>query len=106
LVGLAGALAAVGDPAAGEIARAWASGAAERTTTVGAALLAHAGRLEFAGTLRGVIRAILGGDDAAVRRSVGTALSWGATSGADTLVGVLVGIEVAVERYRRALAAA
>ena len=106
LVGLAAVLAAIGDPAAGPIAGAWAAGAAESTTTVGAALLAHAGRLEFAGTLQGVVRAILQGDDADVRRTVSTALSWGATSGPDTLVGVFAGIEVALERSRRALAAA
>ncbi len=106
LVGLAAVLAALGDPATGAIARAWASGAADSTTTVGAALLAHAGRLEFAGPLRSAIRSILGGDEADVRRTVATALSWGATSGADTLVGVLAGIEVALERSRRARAAA
>lgn len=101
LVGLTAALAATGHPAARTIARAWAAGAAERTTTVGAALLAHAARLEFAGVLRSVIGAILRGDESEVRRMVRTALSWGATSGADTLVGVLAGLEVVLEPSMR-----
>jgi hypothetical protein len=106
LVGMVAALAATGHPAADAIARAWAADAAERTTSVGAALLRHAARLEFSGSLRSVLGAILDGEEAAVRRSVDVALSWGATSGTDTLVGVLAGLEVALERRGRSEAAA
>jgi hypothetical protein len=106
LVGMTAALAATGHPSARVIARAWAVGAAERTTTVGAALLAHAARLEFAGVLRAVLGAILRGDKSEVRRTVPAALSWGATSGADTLVGVLAGLEVVLEPSRRTEAVA
>lgn len=89
LIGFGAVLAATGDRDARSIMGGWAADARDRTTTVGAALLAHAARLEFARALRDVVGAVLGGTRDDVRMALAPALRWGATSGADTLTGVL-----------------
>lgn len=98
LVGLAAAMVATGDPRARTLAAAWSRDASTRTTAVGAAYLAHAARTEFSAALRRVVAAILGGEDDEVRRSVAVLLAWGATSGADTLRGVVGGVDAALAR--------
>lgn len=98
LVGLAAVLVATRDPRAQTLAAAWSRDASTRTTAVGAAYLAHAARAEFSAALRRVVAAIVGGDDDEVRASVATLVAWGATSGADTLRGVLAGLDASLAR--------
>lgn len=97
LTGLAAALYAVGHPAA-----TWLTGALDdldaRTTFVAAAMLRHAARGEVAERTHRLLAALLApgggaGDDvpAAIRATV----AWGATSGSDLLVGVLLGLDAA-----------
>lgn len=92
LVGLSAALRAVGHPLAGPIAL-HAAARAGATTDVARAALEHAARGEYAERLHAVLEAIARGDDAAVRAQVERALAWGASSGADTMLGVLIGLE-------------
>jgi hypothetical protein len=74
-----------------------------RTTAVAATLLRHAGAGEFAERLHALLAALLGSDDEAIPAAIDRAVAWGATSGTDCLLGVLVGLDVAAG-VRRALA--
>ena len=62
----------------------------------GRALLAHAVRGAYAERLHDVLTAIADGDVGAIGRSVERAMAYGATSGADTLAGLFVALEVAI----------
>jgi hypothetical protein len=94
LVGIEAALHAVGRPPAGFLAL--AMGDVEgRTTTLAATLLRHAGAGEFAERLHTVLAALLGADDEAIPAAIDRAVAWGATSGTDCLIGVLIGLDVA-----------
>lgn len=94
LVGFAAGLAATDHP----LARAFAAGVAREagglTTSVAESYLMHAGRLEFAERVHAAALAVLSGPQAELRTAVTAALAWGASSGADLMVGLLVGIEV------------
>jgi hypothetical protein len=105
LVGLAAALHGLGHPQRGFLADAVAD-AGMRTTSVAASLLRHAAAGEFSERLHALLADLLGDDEGSLRGSVERALAWGATSGADCLVGVLFGLDVAAAGVRRAAASA
>jgi hypothetical protein len=104
LVGLVAGLTVTHHP----LARAFAAGVARQasglTTSVAETYLYHAGRLEFSERVQITAVAILSGPEAELPRAVTAALAWGASSGADLLVGLLVGIQASapdmVERLR------
>ena len=93
LVGIEAALHALARPSAGFLALAM-GGVEERTTALAATLLRHAGAGEFAERLHILLAALLGSDDEAIPATIDRALAWGATSGTDCLLGVLIGLDV------------
>jgi hypothetical protein len=93
LVGFAAGLAATDHPLARPFAQGVAREAKGLTTSVAECYLAHAGRLEFAERVHGTALAVLTGSEGDVRKAVTDALAWGASSGVDLLVGLLVGIQ-------------
>lgn len=95
LVGLTAALRAAGHPMAGEIAGHAALRAAGTTSDIARVALEHAARGEYAERVHDVLDALAHGDEPSVRAQVERALSWGASSGADMLLGVIVGLEAA-----------
>lgn len=94
LVGLAAALATTDHPMARSFAAGVARQAARMTTSVAENYLYHAGRLAFSERVHAAAIAVLTGPQQELRAAVHSALAWGASSGADLLVGLLVGIEV------------
>ncbi len=95
LVGIEAALHALARPSAGFLAL--ASGDVEgRTTALAATLLRHAGAGEFAERLHTLLAALLGSEDEAIPAAIDRAVAWGATSGTDCLLGVLIGLDAAV----------
>ncbi|MBF8289268.1 MAG: hypothetical protein HW391_236 [Chloroflexi bacterium] len=64
-----------------------------RTTLVAAAYLRHAARGEFSGDLHDLLAALLGEDGRSVGSAIDRVVGRGATSGADTLFGVLLGLD-------------
>ncbi len=94
LVGFAAGLAVTDHPLARPFGAGVANDAQGLTTSVAESYLAHAGRLEFAERVHAAALAILSAPEAGVRTAVTDALAWGASSGADLLVGLLVGIQV------------
>jgi hypothetical protein len=93
LVGIEAALHALARPSAGFVAL--ATGDADlRTTALAATLLRHAGAGEFAERLHSLLAALLGSDDEAIPAAIDRAVAWGATSGTDCLLGVLIGLDV------------
>jgi hypothetical protein len=104
LVGVVAGLAVTDHPLAGPFAAGVAHEATGLTTSVAESYLAHAGRLQFAERVQAAALAVLSGPEAELRTAVSEALAWGASSGADLLVGLLVGMQAAapglVERLR------
>lgn len=100
LIGLAAALHATGHPARGFLGEA-VEDAPARTTAVAATLLRHAADGEFSERLQRLLAALLGDEDAAVPPAVEQAIAWGATSGTDCLVGVLFGLDIALNTVPR-----
>jgi hypothetical protein len=94
LVGIEAALHALAHPSAGFLALAMAD-VDERTTDVAATLLRHAAAGEFAERLHTLLAALLGRDDKTIPAAIDRAVAWGATSGTDCLLGVLIGLDVA-----------
>ncbi len=94
LVGVEAALHAVARPSAGFLALAM-SDVEERTTELAATLLRHAAAGEFAERLHTLLAALLGSDDETIPAAIDRAVAWGATSGTDCLLGVLIGLDVA-----------
>ncbi|MEP7040902.1 MAG: DUF2877 domain-containing protein [Chloroflexota bacterium] len=93
LVGLAAGLAATDHPMARSFAAGVARQAVGLTTSVAESYLFHAGRLEFSERVHSAALAVLTSPQRDVPAAVTTALAWGASSGADLLVGLLVGIQ-------------
>lgn len=94
LVGLAAGLAATDHALARPFAAGVAHRAAGRTTSVAESYLVHAGRLEFSERVQSAATAVLTAPEPELlRAAVNAALAWGASSGADLMVGLLVGIE-------------
>jgi hypothetical protein len=104
LVGLLAGLDAIGHPLRAKIGAALAATAPSRTTSVGAATIDHAVRGAYAEWLHDVL-VTLGAVSGAVdplRPAIARAMSVGATSGGDTLVGVFAAMDVADARAERA----
>jgi uncharacterized protein DUF2877 len=95
LVGLLAGLEATHHPARSSLAAAIASEAPSRTTAIGANVLEHAARGEFTARLHDVVIALADDAAAGLDRAVGRAMAYGATSGADTLVGLFLALDVA-----------
>lgn len=95
LVGMAAGVAALATIGTVDAAflRSAADAAPARTTAVGATFLRHAAAGEFANGLHVLIAALLGPDPAAIAPAIVRTVALGATSGADTLVGVLLGLD-------------
>jgi hypothetical protein len=93
LVGLAAGLAATSHPMAHPFAAGIAPRAAGRTTSVAESYLFHAGRLEFSERVHAAAAAVLTAPEDELRTAVNASLAWGVSSGADLMVGLLVGIE-------------
>jgi uncharacterized protein DUF2877 len=93
LVGLTAGLAVTDHP----LARAFAAGVSREgagvTTSVAESYLVSAGRLEFSERVHDAALGVLMGQEAELPGAMTTALGWGASSGADLLVGLLVGIQ-------------
>ena len=94
LVGIEAALHALDRPTAGFMARAL-DGVEDRTTALAATRLRHAAAGEFAERLHMLLGALLGSDEAIIVAAVERATAWGATSGTDCLLGVLIGLDAA-----------
>ena len=94
LVGIEAALHALARPTAGFLVLA-TGGVEGRTTALAATLLRHAASGEFAERLHVLLGALLGSDDEAIPAAIDRAVAWGATSGTDCLLGVLIGLDVA-----------
>ena len=95
LVGLVAALFALGDTRAALLAGTWATFAATRTTPVAASFHRHAAAGDFAERLHDLLAAVLAGPPDGIARSVQRAVAWGATSGADTVLGVCLALAAA-----------
>jgi hypothetical protein len=93
LVGIEAALHALARPSAGFMALA-NDNVEGRTTALAATLLRHAGAGEFAERLHTLLAALLGSDDEGIPAALDRAVAWGATSGTDCLLGVLIGLDV------------
>ena len=107
LVGLLAGLESTGHRAHPALATAVAYAAPTRTTAIGASVLRHAARGAFAERLHDVLAAIARGDDDDIDRAIGRAMAYGASSGADTLVGLFVALDAAMaDRARERTAAA
>ena len=94
LVGIEAALHALDLPSAGFLALAM-DDVEDRTTTLAATLLRHAAAGEFAERLHTLLAALLGSDEVAIGTAIDRAAAWGATSGTDCRLGVLIGLDVA-----------
>jgi hypothetical protein len=94
LVGIEAALHALGSPSAGFLALV-VGDLDDRTTAIAATFLRHAAAGEFAERLHTLLAALLGFGDEAIATAIARAAAWGATSGTDCLLGVLVGLDVA-----------
>lgn len=94
LVGIEAALHALDRPSAGFLALAMGD-VEQRTTALAATLLRHAAAGEFAERLHTLLAALLGSDDETIATAIDRAAAWGATSGMDCLLGVLIGLDVA-----------
>ena len=92
-MGLAAGLASTDHPMARTFAVGVARQAARMTTSVAESYLFYAGRLEFAERVHLAALAVLTRPAQELRVAVTAALAWGASSGADLMVGLLVGIE-------------
>jgi hypothetical protein len=94
LVGLLAGLEAAEHPARTPIAAAVAEAASGRTTAIGAAALRHAAAGAYAERIHDVLAAIVSGPTRDVTVAVTRAMAYGATSGADTLVGLSAAIGI------------
>lgn len=93
LVGLTAGLTTLGDGRARGFAGAWAGHATGRTTMVAESFHRHAAGGAYSERLHDVLRAILTDPVDAIPAAVRFAVAWGATSGADTLAGMLLALE-------------
>jgi hypothetical protein len=95
LVGLLAGLEATDDPMRERLAAAIAREASRSTTAISAAMLAHAACGEFSERLHDVVVAMADEAAAGLHRAIDRAMAYGATSGADTLVGLFLALDVA-----------
>ena len=92
LVGVEAVLHALDDPLAGFLGDALEDVDA-RTTVVSAAQLRHAARGDVAELVHGLMAALLGPADVPIGPAISRTTAWGATSGVDGLVGVLLALD-------------
>jgi hypothetical protein len=100
LVGLLAGLEASGDPALDTLAATIAANAEDRTTTIGASMLGHAAVGAYSERLHDVLVAIAAGRVEQLATPIERAMAFGATSGADTLVGLFAALDLALARPR------
>ncbi len=93
LVGLLAGMAATRHPQASSLAWRVAIRAPGRTTALSEQFLADAGRLRFSERVHNIATAVLAGRPAELGAAIDATLAWGASSGADLLVGLLIGID-------------
>ena len=103
LVGLLAGLTAIRHPLAATLASGVAAQAAGRTTALSEQFLADAGRLRFSERAQRTTAAVLVGGPAELRSAVLSTLAWGASSGADLLAGILIGIGADLPMLARSL---
>lgn len=96
LVGLLAGLDATGDPARDDLAAAIVAHAPVRTTAAGAATLGHAAGGAFSERLHDLLVALAGGQLDDLEAPIQRVLAYGATSGGDTLVGLVAALDLAV----------
>jgi hypothetical protein len=101
LVGLLAGLEVVDDPARRHIAGAVVEHAMERTSLISASALSQAARGRYAERLHDVLAAIVAGEGMGIEGSIEAAMRYGATSGADTLVGLFIGLQRGLARRQR-----
>ncbi len=104
LAGVEAALHAASHPLAGSVAGVLHE-LDRRTTTVSAAMLRHAVRGEAPERIHRLLAAALGPTTMGLAEAIRDAVAWGATSGADTLAGVLVALDAAtadIDRWQAA----
>jgi hypothetical protein len=105
LAGVEAALHALGHPVAGFLAGTLADrfGALdERTTAVSATLLRHAARGDFSERVQRLLMALLAPHDGDLPTAIDRAVAWGATSGLDVLLGVLLGLDAGMQARQAA----
>ena len=95
LVGLLAGLEAIGHPAHRGIAAAIEATEPRRTTAIGQAMLDHAARRAYVERLHDVLIALASGRPDGIGTAIARAMVYGATSGADTLVGLFGAVDVA-----------
>jgi len=100
LAGVEAALHVVGHPLAGSVSDAL-DDLDRRTTTVSAAMLRHAVRGEAPERIHRLVAAALGPTTLGLVEAIREAVAWGATSGADTLAGVLTALDAATSSIDR-----
>jgi uncharacterized protein DUF2877 len=101
LVGLLAGLEATHHRARAPLAALIAAEAPRRTTTIGANVLEHAARGEFTERLHAVVIAMADEAATGLDRAIVRAKAYGATSGADTLAGLFLALEVAAATASR-----
>jgi len=101
LVGLLAGMEATDDPPRHGLAAVIAGHAPLRTTAIGAAALGQASRGAFAERLHDVLVALARGRLDQLAVPIERAMTYGATSGSDTLVGLFAALDVAIARSQR-----
>ena len=101
LVGLLAGMEATDDPPRHGLAAVIAGHAPLRTTAIGAAALGQASRGAFAERLHDVLVALARGRLDQLAAPIERAMTYGATSGSDTLVGLFAALDVAIARSQR-----
>jgi hypothetical protein len=92
LVGLTAGLTALGDSRASAFASAWADHAIGRTTAVAESAHRHAALGAYSERIHDVLEAIVTGPLDVIPGTVAAAADWGATSGVDTLAGIVLAL--------------
>ncbi len=98
--GIEAGLHSLGSPTAGFLGGAL-SNVDDRTTAVAATLLRHAANGEFAERIHASLGCFLADDGEALPAAIDQAVAWGATSGTDSLLGMLVGLDIASAAHGR-----
>ena len=102
LIGLLAGLEATEAASRAPLAAAIADVAPSRTTAIAAAALRHAADRRFSERLHDVVGALCQDDEPAIATAVAAGLAYGATSGSDTLAGLLIAVDVANAREAQA----
>lgn len=97
LVGLTAGLTALGDSRGSAFAGAWAHHAIGRTTVVAESAHRHAAIGAYSERIHDVLAAIVGAPTGAIPVAVEAAAAWGATSGVDTLAGIVLALRAHVD---------